>query len=66
MRIRQVRPAVLEVTLHAYELTALVAAARWAVEGARGKMTAEAQDQLKQVLANYEAGLKSKARPEAG
>lgn len=63
MRIRHTRPAVLEVTLHAYELTALIAAARWAVEGARGEMTAEAREQLAQVLANYEAGLKNGTQP---
>jgi len=58
MRIRHVRPAVLEVTLHAYELSALIAAARWAVGGAEGDMHPEAQEQLRQVLDNYEEGLK--------
>jgi hypothetical protein len=57
MRIRHIRPAVLEVTLHAYELSALIAAARWAAEGAEGELAPEALDQLKQVLANYEASL---------
>jgi len=57
MRIRHVRPAVLEVTLHAYELSALIAAARWAVEGSRGDMPPEALEQLTQVLADYEESL---------
>jgi hypothetical protein len=63
MRIRHVRPAVLQVTLHAYELTALIAAARWAVAGAPGEMSAEARDQLRTVLENYDTGL---ARQESG
>jgi hypothetical protein len=57
MQIRHVRPAVLEVTLHAYELSALIAAARWAVEGGKGDMPSEALEQLKRVLAGYEGGL---------
>ena len=57
MRIRRIRPAVLEVTLHAHELAALVAAARWAAEGGRGEMAPEALEQIEQVLANYEASL---------
>jgi hypothetical protein len=58
MRIQRVRPAVLEVTLHAYELSALIAAARWAVEGGRGEMETEALDQLRQVLTNYDEALR--------
>jgi hypothetical protein len=57
MQIRHVRPAVLEVTLHAYELSALIAAARWAVEGARGDLPPEALEQLKRVLSDYDGGL---------
>jgi hypothetical protein len=61
MRIQRIRPAVLEVTLHAYELSALIAAARWAVEGGRGEMEAEALDQLRQVLTNYDEALRKSA-----
>jgi hypothetical protein len=66
MRIRRIRPAVLEVTLHAYELSALVAAARWAAEGGRGEMAPEALDQIEQVLANYEASLKRQSASDDG
>lgn len=55
MCIERPRPAVFRVTLHAYELSALVAAARWVVEGAEGELPPEAVNQLRQVLENYDA-----------
>lgn len=55
MKIERVRPAVLQVTLSAYELSAVIAAARWVVEGAEGELAPEAVEQLQQVLASYEA-----------
>lgn len=54
MKIDRLRPTVLRVTFHAYELSALVAAARWVVEGAEGELSPEVQDQLRQVLENYD------------
>lgn len=55
MKIERIRPAVLQVTLSAYELAALMAAARWVAEGAKGELAPEALEQLRQVLASYEA-----------
>jgi predicted DNA-binding transcriptional regulator YafY len=55
MRIERPRPNVFRVTLHAYELSALVAAARWVGEGAEGELPKEARDQLQQVLESYDA-----------
>jgi hypothetical protein len=55
MKVERVRPAVLQVTLSAYELSALIAAARWVAEGAEGELAPEAVEQLRQVLANYDA-----------
>lgn len=55
MKIERIRPAVLQLTLSAYELSALIAAARWAAEGAKGDLAPEAVEQLKQVLTSYEA-----------
>jgi hypothetical protein len=55
MKIERVRPAILQVTLSAYELSALIAAARWVAEGAEGELAPEAMEQLQQVLASYEA-----------
>lgn len=54
MEIERLRPTVLRVTLHAYEMTALVAAARWALEGGDGELPSEARQQLEEVLANYD------------
>lgn len=54
MRIEPARPGILRVTLHVYELSALVAAARWAAEGAQGEISSEGRDQLRQVLASYD------------
>lgn len=57
MQIEQTRPAVFTVTLHAYELTALIAAARWVVEGAEGELPQHAIDQLLQVIERYDAAI---------
>ena len=54
MRIDSAGPRVFRVTLHAYELSALVAAARWALDGAEGELTEEARDQLRKVLESYD------------
>lgn len=55
MRIEQIRPRVLRVTLHAVELSTLVAAARWVAEGAEGALPEQARDQLRRVLDSYDA-----------
>jgi hypothetical protein len=55
MKIASPRPAIYEVTLHAYELSALVAAARWVVGGAEGEVDPEAREQLRVVLDGYDA-----------
>ena len=62
MRIDQLRPAVFQVTLHAYELSALVAGARWATEN--GDLPAEAQEQIEAVLADYDAELADGKGPQ--
>lgn len=62
MQIEQIRPTQWRITLHPYELAALIAAARWVVEGTEGAMTAEAVEQLEQVLDNYDRA--SAAVPE--
>lgn len=58
MRVERIRPTVLQITLHAYELVALIIAARWVVDGAKGELPAEAVDQLQQVLASYDEASK--------
>ena len=52
MKVERVRPSVLRLTLHAYELAALIAAARWAAE--KGELPAESVEQLRQVLASFD------------
>jgi len=62
MRIDQLRPAVFQVTLHTYELSALVAGARWATEN--GGLPSEAREQLEAVLADYDAALADEKEPQ--
>jgi len=57
MKLEQVRPGVLRVTLHAVELGSLIAAARWAVDGGREELPAEARAQLQDLLRRYESEL---------
>ena len=55
MKLERVRPSVLRLTLHAYELAALIAAARWAAEEkGDGELPAESVEQLRLVLASYD------------
>lgn len=63
MQIEKRSPVVLRVTLHAYELSALVAAARWAVEGAEGELPPEARAQLRRVLASYDEETRGRDGP---
>ena len=54
MRIERLRPTTFQLTLGAFEMAALVAAARWVVSGAQGELTPEALDQLRKVLESYD------------
>ncbi len=60
------RPTVLRVTLHAYEMATLIAAARWVSEGAEGDLPAEVVEQLGGVLERYESALGRSAREAGG
>jgi hypothetical protein len=55
MELERVRPMVLRGTFHAYELAALIAAARYVVEAAPADIPAESLDQLNELLAGYDA-----------
>ena len=57
MKLEQVSPAVLRVTVHAAELGGLIAAARWAADGGEGELPAEARAQLHGLLQSYDAEL---------
>ena len=52
MQIERVRPSLLRLTLHAYELAALIAAARLVAE--KDELPEEASEQLRQVLTSYD------------
>ncbi|HUF70763.1 MAG TPA: hypothetical protein VMM79_19090 [Longimicrobiales bacterium] len=54
MQVERPRPAVFRVTLSAWEMATLIAAARWALEGGTGELDPGARDQLARVLASYD------------
>lgn len=54
MKLERPKPTVFRLTLHAFELSALIAAARWVEEGAEGDLPSEARDHLRKVLASYD------------
>ena len=54
MKLERVRPTAMRVTLHPFELAALISAARWVVDGAQGELPAEATDQLRRLLNDYD------------
>lgn len=55
MKVERIRPTVFQLTMHAFELAALMAGARWIAEGAEGELAPEARDQLLRVLLSYDA-----------
>lgn len=55
MQLERVRPTVLRLTLHAYELAALIAAARLVAQKGEEELPEEAAEQLRRVLAGYDA-----------
>ena len=57
MKVEQVRPTIATITLHTFELAALMASARWIVEGCPGELPGDAVDQLRGVVAGYDAAL---------
>jgi hypothetical protein len=57
MRIERPKQSVFRITLHAFELSAIVAAARWAAEGAEGDFPDEAKETLRSVLDNYDRAM---------
>lgn len=59
MKLERVRPAVLRVTLSAYEMAALTAGARWIVEGRPGELTAESIESLRRVLEGYDRAVRT-------
>lgn len=58
MELDRVRPTVLRMTLHAYELAGLMAAARYVVDSAPPEVPDGAREQLRGLLADYDEGLR--------
>lgn len=54
MQLERLRPAVLRGTFHVYELSALVAAARYVVDSAPADVPDESLAQLRQLLSDYD------------
>nr|WP_288832791.1 hypothetical protein [uncultured Flavobacterium sp.] len=54
MHIEKKNNLVFHIMLSGYELATLISSARWVAEGAKGELTAEAIQQLKQLVANYD------------
>ncbi|MEV8524940.1 MULTISPECIES: hypothetical protein [unclassified Streptomyces] len=55
MQLEWARPGVLRVTSHAYEMAALVAAARYVTDSAPPDIPQEALEHLREVLREYDA-----------
>jgi hypothetical protein len=54
MRIERVQPQLLRLEVHPMEMVALITAARWVVGGHHDPPPAEALDQLRRLLDNYD------------
>ena len=54
MRIEKGNTNIFRITLSGYELAALISSARWVAEGAKGEVSADAVQNLNQVLQSYE------------
>jgi hypothetical protein len=57
VELERVRPTVLRVTLHAYELAGLMAAVRYVVDSAPSEVPDAAREQMRGLLADYDEGL---------
>jgi hypothetical protein len=67
VRIEQSRPTVFKLTLHAYELATLMAAARWAAEGATGELSPAAVKRLDALVSDYDGACMGRTQgPEEG
>jgi hypothetical protein len=64
VKVERVRPSVLCITLHVYEMAALIAAARWTAENAAEEMPAESLEQLRLVLGSYDEAMGSIEIPD--
>ncbi|MFE9660965.1 hypothetical protein [Streptomyces sp. NPDC005955] len=61
MRLERLRPTVLRATLHVHELAALTTAARYVTESEPPGVPAEALEELRALLTDYDAQVRSLA-----
>jgi hypothetical protein len=54
MQIKKGQRNIFQITMTGYELATLISSARWIAEGAKGELTLEATNNLKQLLDNYD------------
>lgn len=59
MKVERVRPSVLRLTLHVYEMATLMAAARWAMENGEDELPSESLEQLRLVLGSYDESMRN-------
>jgi hypothetical protein len=59
VKVERVRPSVLCITLHVYEMATLVAAARWAMENGADELPPESLEQLRLVLESYDGAIRA-------
>jgi hypothetical protein len=57
MRLERIRPAVLRMTVHSYELATIIAALRWMVDEEPQDVPAESLQMVRDLLADYEREL---------
>jgi hypothetical protein len=61
VQVERLSPTRLQVIAHPVELAALVAGARWALDGAQGELPAEAREGLAKALESYDRALRGLA-----
>ena len=64
MHLERIKPTKYRITLHSYELAALISAARWITDGAQGELPGDATEQLTEILTAYDAELKRINKPD--
>jgi hypothetical protein len=66
MRLERIRPAVLRMTVHSYELATIMATLRWMAETKPQDVPAESLQHVTDLLADYERELSRLNGPAAG
>lgn len=62
MKIERLRPTVLRITMHVYETAALMSAARWIADGARGDVPDGMREHLQELVASYDDAMERAGR----